>query len=89
MVVFDIEGGRKAAERFINGLRLFCHLANVGDIKSLAIYPASTTHSQLDDESLQACGIHPELIRLSIGIEHIEDILSDISQALERVRPPL
>lgn len=82
MVVFGIEGGRKAAENFINGLKLFSHVANVGDAKSLAIHPASTTHSQLDDESLQAGGVHPELIRLSIGIEHIDDILADISQAL-------
>lgn len=83
MVVFGIEGGRKAAERFINGLTLFSHVANVGDAKSLAIHPASTTHSQLNDESLQAGGVHPELIRLSIGIEHIDDILTDINQALE------
>ena len=84
MVVFGIEGGKKAAEKFINSLKLFSHVANVGEAKSLAIHPASTTHSQLDEKMLQAGGIYPELIRLSIGIEHIDDIIADISQALQQ-----
>ena len=61
---------------------MFSHLANVGDAKSLAIHPATTTHSQLDEESQRKGGIAPELVRLSIGIEHIDDILADLTQAL-------
>jgi O-acetylhomoserine (thiol)-lyase len=82
MVVFGIKGGAEAGAKFIDSLKLFRHLANVGDAKSLAIHPASTTHSQLNAEQQKACGIPPELIRLSIGIEHISDILSDLDQAL-------
>jgi len=85
MVVFGVKGGRKEGQRFIESLKLFSHLANVGDAKSLAIHPATTTHSQLSDEDLQAAGITPDLIRLSIGIEHIDDILADLDQALARV----
>ena len=76
------KGGKKAAEKFINQLKLFLHLANVGDTKSLAIHPASTTHQQLNAEDLKKTGISPELIRLSIGIEDIEDIIADLDQAL-------
>ncbi len=82
MVVFGIKGGARAGATFIDHLRLFKHLANVGDAKSLAIHPATTTHSQLSEEQQRAAGIPPELIRLSIGIEHIEDILADLDQAL-------
>jgi O-acetylhomoserine (thiol)-lyase len=83
MVVFGIKGGRTAGSRFIDSLKLVSHLANVGDAKSLAIHPATTTHSQLSEEAQRAAGISPELIRLSIGIEHIDDIISDIDQALQ------
>ena len=65
---------------------MFRHVANVGDTRSLAIHPASTTHSQLDDEQLVAAGAPPELVRLSIGIEDIEDIIEDLSQALESTK---
>ena len=82
MVVFGILGGKEAGAKFINNLRLFSHLANVGDAKSLAIHPATTTHSQLSEEQMSAGGIRPELIRLSVGIEHIDDILVDLDQAL-------
>ena len=82
MVVFGVKGGRPAGEKFINGLKLFSHLANVGDAKSLAIHPASTTHSQLSEEDQRAGGITPELVRLSIGIEHIDDILESLEEAL-------
>ena len=82
MVVFGIKGGAEAGSKFIEGLTLFSHLANVGDAKSLAIHPATTTHSQLTAEQQAAGGIKPELIRLSVGIEHIDDILADIDQAL-------
>jgi O-acetylhomoserine (thiol)-lyase len=84
MVVFGIKGGKEAGARFIESLRLFSHLANVGDAKSLAIHPASTTHSQLSDEDQIKFGIQPEMVRLSIGIEHIDDIVDDLRQALEK-----
>lgn len=83
MVVFGIKGGKQAGEKFINNLELFSHLANVGDAKSLAIHPASTTHSQLSEEQQASGGITPDLIRLSVGIEHIDDIIADLEQALK------
>jgi len=82
MVVFGVKGGADAGRKFIEGLDLFSHLANVGDAKSLAIHPASTTHSQLNEEQQKAGGILPELVRLSIGIEHIDDIIADIEKGL-------
>ena len=84
VVVFGIRGGAAAGQRFIEGLRLFSHLANVGDAKSLAIHPASTTHSQLSPEQQAAGGITPDLVRLSVGIEHIDDITADLDQALAK-----
>jgi O-acetylhomoserine (thiol)-lyase len=84
MVVFGIRGGAAAGQRFIEALQLFSHLANVGDAKSLAIHPASTTHSQLSPEQQAAGGIAPDLVRLSVGIEHIDDITADLDQALGR-----
>jgi O-acetylhomoserine (thiol)-lyase len=84
MVVFGIRGGREAGARFIDNLELFSHLANVGDAKSLAIHPATTTHSQLDEAQQLEGGITPELVRLSIGLEHIDDILEDVDRALAR-----
>ena len=82
MVIFGIKGGAEVGSKFIDSLKLFKHLANVGDAKSLAIHPASTTHSQLNSEQQLAAGIPPELIRLSVGIEHIDDIVADLDQAL-------
>tara|TARA_B100001093_G_scaffold98757_1_gene90792 strand:- start:39588 stop:40940 length:1353 start_codon:yes stop_codon:yes gene_type:complete len=82
MVVFGIKGGAEAGQKFIENLELFSHLANVGDAKSLAIHPATTTHSQLNEEQQAAGGITPELVRLSVGIESIEDIVSDLDKAL-------
>ncbi|PIE79809.1 MAG: O-acetylhomoserine aminocarboxypropyltransferase [Chloroflexi bacterium] len=79
---FGVKGGRLAGEAFINNLQIVSHLANVGDAKSLAIHPASTTHSQLTEEELKSAGITPDFIRLSVGIEDIEDILWDLDQAL-------
>lgn len=79
---FGIEGGIEAGKKFIDNLKLFSHLANVGDAKSLAIHPASTTHSQLNEEQLVSAGVTPDFIRLSIGLEDIEDILWDLDQAL-------
>ncbi len=82
MVVFGIRGGKAAGARFINSLKLFSHLANVGDAKSLAIHPATTTHSQLDEKQMADAGVKPEMVRLSVGIENIEDITADLEQAL-------
>lgn len=84
MVVFGAKGGYRAAENFINNVKLISHLANVGDAKSLALHPASTSHSQLSEEDQKASGLTPELIRLSVGIEYVDDILEDIAQALEK-----
>ena len=85
MVVFGTKAGKEAGEKFINSLKLFSHLANVGDAKSLALHPASTSHSQLTEEQQRASGLTPELVRLSIGIEHIDDIKDDIDQALKQL----
>jgi len=82
MVVFGIKGGAEAGSKFIDSLKLFSHLANVGDAKSLAIHPATTTHSQLTAEQQLAGGIAPEMVRLSVGLEHIDDILADLDKAL-------
>jgi O-acetylhomoserine (thiol)-lyase len=79
---FGIRGGLDAGKRFIEGLQLVSHLANVGDAKSLVIHPASTTHQQLSDEEKATCGISDDMVRLSVGIEEIEDILWDLDQAL-------
>jgi len=84
MVVFGIKGGSEAGSKFIDSLELFSHLANVGDAKSLAIHPATTTHSQLGEEQQKAGGITPELVRLSIGLENSQDIIADIDQALAK-----
>jgi O-acetylhomoserine (thiol)-lyase len=82
---FGIKGGREAGSKFIDSLELFSHLANVADAKSLVIHPATTTHAQLNDEELKAAGVTPDMIRLSIGIENIDDILADLEQALANV----
>ncbi|MBC7237244.1 MAG: O-acetylhomoserine aminocarboxypropyltransferase/cysteine synthase [Chloroflexi bacterium] len=85
LVGFGVQGGREAGRRFIESLRLFSHLANIGDARSLAIHPASTTHQQLSEEEQLAAGVTPDFVRLSIGIESIEDILADLDQALVKV----
>jgi O-acetylhomoserine (thiol)-lyase len=79
---FGVKGGLEAGRKFINNLKLFSHLANVGDAKSLAIHPASTTHSQLSPEEQEIAGVTPDFVRLSIGVEDVEDILWDLDQAL-------
>jgi O-acetylhomoserine (thiol)-lyase len=85
MVVFGIKGGLEAGSQFVENLKLFSHLANVGDAKSLVLHPSSTSHSQLSEEQQKAGGLTPDLIRLSIGIEHIVDIIGDLEQAFSRV----
>jgi len=87
LVTFGIEGGLEAGTQFIESLKLFSHLANIGDAKSLAIHPATTTHAQLNDEELTASGVTQDTIRLSVGIEHIDDIVADLEQALAIASP--
>ena len=82
LVGFGIKGGAEAGARFINSVKLLSHLANIGDAKSLVIHPASTTHQQLTADEQKSAGVSPEYIRLSIGIEHIDDIIGDIDRAL-------
>jgi O-acetylhomoserine/O-acetylserine sulfhydrylase len=83
---FLIDGGKEAADEFINNLKLISHLANVGDAKSLIIHPASTTHQQLSEEAQVSAGVIPGLVRLSVGIEHVEDIIQDLAQAFTSVK---
>jgi len=80
---FGIKGGAEAGKKFINSLKLISHLANVGDAKTLAIHPATTTHQQLSEKEQLATGVTPDYIRLSVGIENVDDIIADIEQALE------
>ena len=84
IIGFGIKGGLEAGKTFINSLELISHLANVGDAKTLAIHPATTTHQQLSAEEQMATGVTPDFIRLSIGLEHIDDIIADIDQALQK-----
>ncbi|NLV49687.1 MAG: O-acetylhomoserine aminocarboxypropyltransferase/cysteine synthase, partial [Clostridiales bacterium] len=79
---FEIKGGSDEAKAFIDRLKIFSLLANVADVKSLVIHPASTTHSQMNEKELLASGIKPNTIRLSIGTEHIDDLIYDLDQAL-------
>jgi O-acetylhomoserine (thiol)-lyase len=79
---FGIKGGLEAGKKFIESLQIFSHLANVGDAKSLVIHPASTTHQQLSETDQKAAGVTPDMIRLSVGLEDIEDLVWDIDQAL-------
>ena len=83
---FGIKGGTEAGGRFIDALNLIVRLVNIGDAKSLACHPATTTHRQLDEASMKAAGVSPDMVRLSIGIEHIDDILEDIDQALRAAK---
>jgi O-acetylhomoserine (thiol)-lyase len=78
VLAFNIKGGREAGQKFVGGLKLHSHVANIGDVRSLVIHPASTTHSQLTEDEQRATGVHPGLVRLSVGLESIEDILADL-----------
>jgi O-acetylhomoserine (thiol)-lyase len=82
LVGFELEGGREAGRRFIEALKMFYHVANIGDARSLAIHPASTTHSQLSPEEQAQTGVTDNYVRLSIGLEYIDDIIADLDQAL-------
>jgi O-acetylhomoserine (thiol)-lyase len=83
LMTFGVQGGREAGEKFYDALKLVKRLVNMGDAKSLACHPASTTHRQMSPEEQLKAGVRPEMIRLSIGIEHIDDIISDLDQALD------
>lgn len=82
LVGFELTSGREAGRNFIDALKMLYHVANIGDSRTLAIHPSTTTHSQLSLEEQEATGINENYVRLSIGIEHIDDILADIDQAL-------
>lgn len=84
LVVFELKGGMEMGQAFIDRLKLVSHVANVGDAKTLAIHPATTTHSQMNPEEQELCGITPGMVRLSIGIETMDDIMADLTQALEK-----
>jgi O-acetylhomoserine (thiol)-lyase len=86
LVGFELAGGADAGRRFIDALQLFYHVANIGDARSLAIHPASTTHSQLTESEQASTGVTPGYVRLSVGLEHIDDILADLSQALDAAK---
>jgi O-acetylhomoserine (thiol)-lyase len=83
IIGFGIKGGMEAGKKFIDNVKLLSHLANIGDAKSLVIHPASTTHQQLSEAEQNATGVTADFIRLSVGLEHVDDILADIQQALE------
>jgi O-acetylhomoserine (thiol)-lyase len=81
MIAFGIKGGKKAGEVFLNNVKLASHLANVGDARTLVIHPASTTHSQMDEKTLTLAGIPQDLVRLSVGLEDIDDLKNDFNNA--------
>jgi O-acetylhomoserine (thiol)-lyase len=85
VLTFGIKGGFEAGQKFINSVELASHLANVGDAKTLVIHPSSTTHQQLSDVELESAGVTPELVRVSVGIEHIDDIIADFEQAFAKI----
>ena len=85
LVSFGVKAGRDGGQQLVESLELFSHLANIGDAKSLVIHSASTTHSQLSDEELVEAGVAPEMVRLSVGIEHVDDLIADLSQALDKL----
>jgi O-acetylhomoserine (thiol)-lyase len=84
LVGFELRGGKEAGRRFIDALTMFYHVANIGDARSLAIHPATTTHSQLTPEEQLQTGVTDGYVRLSLGIEHPDDILADLKQALDK-----
>ena len=87
-MTFGVRGGYRAAAKFYDALKLVKRLVNLGDAKSLACHPASTTHRQMSAEEQRNAGVTPEMIRLSVGIEHVDDIVADLDQALNRAGAP-
>jgi O-acetylhomoserine/O-acetylserine sulfhydrylase len=88
VLTFVVKGGKDVADKLVNNLKLVSHLANVGDAKTLIIHPASTTHQQLSEEEQRSTGVLPGQLRISAGIEHIDDIKADLDQALHLVQTP-
>ncbi|MFR9725965.1 bifunctional o-acetylhomoserine/o-acetylserine sulfhydrylase [Streptomyces sp. MS19] len=86
VVAFELRDGVEAGKRFVDGVSLFSHLANIGDVRSLIIHPASTTHSQLDEEQLAATGTSPGLVRLSVGLEHVDDLVADLESGFRAAK---
>ena len=86
VLAFAIDGGLEAGRRFVDALQLHSHVANIGDVRSLVIHPASTTHSQLTPEQQLTTGVTPGLVRLSVGLENIDDLKADLTKALRKVR---
>lgn len=86
MLSFELRDGVEAGRRFVDGVSLFSHLANIGDVRSLIIHPASTTHSQLGPEQLTATGTDPGLVRLSVGLEHIDDLKADLESGFRAAK---
>ena len=84
MLGFELKGGLSAGRKFIDALEMVCHVANLGDVRTLAVHPASTTHSLLSREEREESGVSEGYVRLSVGIEHIDDIKADLAQALAR-----
>ena len=84
-MTFGVKGGYEAGKALVEGLELFSHLANIGDTRSLVIHPASTTHRQLTDEQRVAAGAGPDVVRLSVGIEDVKDIIADLEQSLSKI----
>jgi O-acetylhomoserine (thiol)-lyase len=84
LLAFGVRGGREAARRLIESLELVLHLANIGDSRTLAIHPASTTHRQLSEAELQAAGVAPDMVRVSVGLEDLPDLVEDLERALAR-----
>src|SRR5699024_1849076 len=85
VLAFDLPGGVEAGKAFVDALQLHSHVANLGDVRSLVIHPASTTHAQLSDAERLAAGVRPGLVRLSVGLEHIDDILADLELGFQAV----
>ena len=85
MIAFGIKGGKEAGVAFINNVKLSSHLANVGDTRTLVIHPASTTHQQLSEEEQESAGVTPTMVRVSVGLEHIDDIKDDFANALNKI----
>jgi len=84
VLTFGLKGGRENGAKFIDSIRLISHVANLGDVRTIATHPATTTHSQLSDEQLSACGIRPETVRISVGLEDVRDIIDDLDQAIQK-----
>jgi O-acetylhomoserine (thiol)-lyase len=86
IIAFNVKGGREAGQKFAEALQLHSHVANIGDVRSLVIHPASTTHSQLTEAEQLASGVHPGMVRLSVGLESIEDILADLEHGFAAIK---